>query len=72
MKMNEIIDLIERAVGSGYSIKHASDRGSVSVFMAEAKEDDVIPSAIAIAVDTNTYKIGTSIISIDEAIKNAK
>ena len=57
---------------SGYRVRKEKDLPHFFVFMCEAPDPQMMPSKIAVAVNKETSKIGTSIASFEEAVQAAK
>lgn len=55
----------------GRTIKKVRENSQVCVFMCEAKNKDIIPGKIAVAVNKSNLKMGSSLFSFEEAISNA-
>lgn len=70
--MNEIdaINLVRSKVGN-YRVKKLEETPQVYLFMCESPDPDDIPNKIAVAVNKKSSKIGSSIMSYEDAIRQA-
>lgn len=55
-------------IGSGFSMEEKKSTDSAYLFMCKAEDESTMPSIIAIAVNKNNGKVGSSFVSFDEAL----
>ena len=68
MDKSEAIKIIKNEFGKTYKVKLVEENDKAYAFYCKAKNSSLIPSGIIVALNKSTRKIGSSIISVEEAI----
>lgn len=68
MDKAEAIKIIKYEFGKTHKVELAEENDKAFVFYCKAKNPNLIPSGIIVALNKSTKKTGLSIISVEEAI----
>ena len=71
MDRTSATNLVKKELGGGFAFKPQKETSTHFVFMCESGDPDAIPNKFAVAVNKATGKMGSSIMSFDDAIKKA-
>ncbi len=70
--MEKEIKVAKGIYGDVFKLKEIEDSGEYKVFLGINKHKKLIPDRIIIAINKKTLSVGDSIISIEDAKKNAE
>lgn len=70
MTEREAAKIVKSRIGD-YRVKLVREMPQVYLFMCESSDSEMMPSKIAVAINKKTQKIGSSIMSYEDAIKQA-
>lgn len=70
MNKKDAIEIVNKELSDTMTIKFVKETDGAFVYLCEANNPDVIPNKVAAAVNKLTGRIGWSVCSAEEAIKN--
>lgn len=71
--LSEAKALVAKSVDSKeYSINLEKMTDKEFVFLCRAKDPDMVPGTVVVAVNKNTGKIGSSLLSVEEAVRYSR
>lgn len=66
----DAMEIVNKELDNGMTIEFIKETDGAFAYLCEADNPDIIPNKVAAAVNKTTGRIGWSVLSAEEAIKN--